>query len=108
MLDYHGYPAAVAARPRIPARDTLPVVSVTPRAVRRFLTRHPASPVIFLWEYIATGAWTRDVPGKTFPPALYLQSVRTLRQFGYCPVSDTGFPITGHLTVLSRAGCSRT
>jgi hypothetical protein len=107
MLYYRGYPAAVAASPRIPARDTLPVVSVTPRAVRRFLTRHAASPVIFLWEYVAPGAWTRDVPGKTFPPALYQQSVRTLRQFGYCPVSDTGFPITGHLTVLSRAGCSR-
>jgi hypothetical protein len=108
MLYYRGYPTAVATRPRIVARDTLAVVSVTPRAVRRFLARHPASPVIFLWEYIATGPWTRDVPGKTFPPALYQQSVRTLRQFGYCPVSDTGFSITGHLTVLSRAGCSRT
>jgi hypothetical protein len=108
MLYYRGYPTAVAASPRIPARDTLAVVSVTPRAVHRFLTRHAASPVIFLWEYIATGAWTHDVPGKTFPPALYQQSVRTLRQFGYCPVSDTEFSITGHLTVLSRAGCSRT
>ena len=34
--------------------------------------------------------------------------VQALRQFGYCPVSDTGFPISGHLTVLTRAGCSRT
>jgi len=108
MLNYQGYPPAVAARARIPARDTLAVVRVTPRAVHRFLTRHAASPVVFLWEYVAPGAWTRDVPGKTFPPALYQQSVRTLRQFGYCPVSDIGFPITGHLTVLSQAACSRT
>jgi len=108
MLNYQGYPTAVAARPRIPARDTLAVVRVTPRAVHRFLTRHAASPVIFLWEYVAPGAWTHNVPGKTFPPALYRQSVQALRQFGYCPVSDTGFPISGHLTVLTRAGCSRT
>jgi 4-amino-4-deoxy-L-arabinose transferase-like glycosyltransferase len=108
MLDYHGYPATVAARPRIPARDTFPVVRVTPRAVRRFLTRHAASPVIFLFEYVASGAWTRDVPGKTFPPAFHQQSLRTLRQFGYCPVSDVGFSITGHLTILSRAGCTGT
>jgi hypothetical protein len=107
MRNYQGYPAAVAARPRIPARDTLPVVRVTPAAVRRFLTRHPGSPVIFLFEYVAPGAWTRDVPGRTFPPVLYRQSLRTLRAFGYCPVSDTGFPITGHLTMLSRAACAR-
>jgi hypothetical protein len=108
MRNYQGYPTAVAARPRIPARDTLSVVRVTPAAVHRFLTRHPGSPAIFLFEYVAPGAWTRDVPGKTFPPGLRQQSLRTLRQFGYCPVSDIGFPITGHLTVLSRAACPRT
>jgi hypothetical protein len=106
MDSYQGWPTAVADRPPVPPRNTLSVFRVTPAAVDRFLTGHPGSPVIFLFEYVAPGAWTHDVPGKTFPPGLHQQSLRTLRQFGYCPVSDIGFPITGHLTVL-RA-CSNT
>jgi hypothetical protein len=100
MDSYHGWPPAVATRPPVLSGSTISVFHVTPGAVRRFLAGHPGSPVIFLFEYAAPGAWTHDVPGKTFPPGLHRQSLRTLRQFGYCPVSDTGFAITGHLTVL--------
>jgi hypothetical protein len=100
MDSYQGWPLAVARRPPVPPGNTISVYRVTPGSVRRFLAGHRENPVIFLFEYVAPGAWTRDVAGKTFPPGQHQQSLRTLRQFGYCPVSDIGFPITGHLTVL--------
>jgi hypothetical protein len=97
MHYYAGYPAAVAARPAIPARNTLPVYYVTPAAVGRFLRAHPASPAIFLLEY--------NIPGGTFPAALHQESLTTLRRFGYCPTREFGYPATGHMTVLLRGAC---
>jgi hypothetical protein len=99
MDSYQGWPEAVTARLPVPARDTISVVRVTPRAVGPFLATHPRSPVIFLLEY--------DVPGNTFPPALHQQSLQTLRRFGYCPTRGFAYRITGHLTVL-KAGCAKT
>lgn len=98
MNSYQGWPSAVAARPAIPPRNTIPVYYVTPGAVARFLAAHPRSPVIFLLEYL--------IPGNTFPRWRHLQSLQTLRGFGYCPVSDTAYPMTGLLTVLRP--CPRT
>ncbi len=94
MDQYTRWPAALAQRPRIPADDTLSVVYVTPGAVEGFLAAHPASRTIFLLEF--------RIPGNTFPPSRHLQSLQTLRQFGYCPVSNTGYPITGQLTTLKK------
>lgn len=99
MDQYSGYPAAVAQRPRIPADDTLSVVYVTPGAVKGFLAAHPGSRTIFLLEFI--------IPGNTFPRWRHLQSLQTLQRFGYCPTSDVGYRLTGHLTVL-KADCPRT
>lgn len=96
---YQGDPPKVAALPRIPARNTLSVVYVTPAAVGRFLAAHPGSPAIFLLELNLP-------PGTRFPRWAHQESLNTLRRFGYCPVSDIGYTITGHLTVL-RAGCSK-
>jgi hypothetical protein len=99
MQMYQGDPPNVAALPRIPARNTISVVYVTPAAVRRFLAAHPGSPTVFLLEF--------DVPpGDLFPRWAHQESLNTLRRFGYCPVSDVAYPLTGQLTVL-RAGCSR-
>lgn len=98
MDSYQGWPEPVAARLPVPARDTISVVRVTPGAVEPFLAGHPRSPVVFLLEY--------NVPGNTFPRSLHLQSLRTLRGFGYCPARGFAYPITGHLTVLQA--CSRT
>jgi hypothetical protein len=98
MENYRGYPAAIAARPRVPARNTISVVYVTPGAVDRFLATHAGSPAVFLLEY--------NLPGYLFPSWAHQQSLETLRRFGYCPTSDTTYPITGHLTIL-RAGCSK-
>lgn len=99
MESYQGWPTTVAARPRIPARNTISVIYVTPGAVDRFLAAHPRSPAVFLLEY--------NVPGGAFPRSLHEESLRTLRRFGYCPTRDVSYPNTGHLTVL-RAGCSKT
>lgn len=99
MEKYRGYPEAVAARPRVPARNTISVVFVTPGAVDHFLAAHAGSPAIFLLEF--------NLPGYRFPPWAHQESLNTLRRFGYCPVSDIAYPVTGHLTVL-RAGCSKT
>jgi 4-amino-4-deoxy-L-arabinose transferase-like glycosyltransferase len=98
MESYQGYPPRVAARPRIPARSTLPVAYVTRRAVRRFLAAHPGSPAVFLLEYIL-------FPDR-FPASAHQQSVTTLRGFGYCPTRVIPLPDTGKLTVLTRAGCA--
>jgi hypothetical protein len=98
MQRYQGYPAPVAARPRIPARSTLPVVYVTRGAVHRFLAAHPGSPAVFLLEY--------DFSGGRFPAWAHRQSVATLRRFGYCPTREIPLPDTGQLTVLTRAGCA--
>jgi hypothetical protein len=92
MDHYTGYPAAVAARPRIPARNTIAVAYVTPAAVRRFLAAHPGSPAIFLLEY--------EFSRYRFPRWAHQQSLLTLRRFGYCPVREIAYPVTGHLTVL--------
>jgi hypothetical protein len=97
---YQGYPPNVAALPRIPARNTISVVYVTPAAVDGFLAAHPGRPAIFLLEFNLP-------PATRFPSWAHQESLNTLRRFGYCPVSDVGYPLTGHLTVL-RAGCSRT
>ena len=99
MGQYRGWPQAVADRPRIPARNTIAVVLVTPVAVDRFLAAHPGSAVIFLLEY--------NFPGYGFPRWAHQQSLDTLRRFGYCPTRDITYPITGHLTIL-RAGCAKT
>jgi hypothetical protein len=96
---YPGWPRAVAARPRIPPRDTISVVYVTPGAVDRFLAAHPGRPAVFLLEF--------NLPGYRFPRWAHQESLRTLRRFGYCPARDIAYPITGHLTVL-KAGCSKT
>ena len=98
MNSYQGYPAATAARPAIAARDTLVVFLVTPAAVERFLARHPDSPAIMLLELV--------IPGNTFPARLHRESLQTLHRFGYCPVREFGYRITGHLTVLVRHGCT--
>jgi hypothetical protein len=98
MNRYQGYPARVAARPRIPASRTLPVAYVTPGAVHRFLAAHPGSPAIFLLEYIL-------FPDR-FPASAHQQSLTTLRQFGYCPTREIPLSYTGELTVLTRAGCA--
>jgi hypothetical protein len=99
MDTYQGDPPNVAALPRIPARNTLSVAYVTPAAVDRFLAAHPGSPAVFLLEF--------TLPGYRFPQWAHQESLNTLRRFGYCPVSDVWYPLTGQLTVL-RAGCSRT
>ena len=99
MESYSGWPSAIAARPRIPARDTISVVYVTPGAVDRFLAAHPGSPAIFLLEF--------NLPGYRFPRWAHQESLQTLRRFGYCPTRDIAYPITGHLTILG-AGCSKT
>jgi hypothetical protein len=94
MDQYTGWPAPLARRPSVPAADTLSVVYVTPGAVRSFLAAHPGSQTIFLLEFI--------IPGNTFPPSLHLQSVATLRQFGYCPVANSSYAVTGQLTTLKK------
>jgi len=99
MDNYQGYPAAVTARAPIPAGNTLAVVYVTPPAVARFLAAHPGSPVVFLLEY--------DVPGATFPRWLHEESLRTLRQYGYCAAREIPLRYTGALTIARRTGCSR-
>jgi hypothetical protein len=99
MESYSGWPTAVAARPRIPAQDTISVVFVTPRAVDRFLAAHSRSRNAFLLEF--------NLPGNRFPDWAHQRSLQTLRRFGYCPTRDIAYPITGHLTILS-AGCSKT
>ena len=91
MRDYTGYPADVAADPAIPATSTLSVQYVTPQAVRGFLRAHPNRPAVFLLEL--TGG---DVT------ALHQDSLRTLRQFGYCATREFSYPDTGWLTVLTR------
>ena len=97
MNSYPGWAATVAARPAIPARNTISVYSVRPATIGQFLRAHPGSPAIFLLEYI--------IPGNTFPPAMHQQSLTTLRQFGYCPTREFSYAFTGHLTVLVRGAC---
>ena len=99
MDKYQGWTGAVAQRPPIPGRNTLAVFYVTPRAVERFLTAHPSSPVVFLLEY--------DVPGATFPRWLHQESLRTLARYGYCAAHEIPLRYTGALTIVRRAGCSR-
>lgn len=103
MTMYQGYPAQVARLPGIPARNTISVAYVTPGAVGRFLSAHPGSPAIFLLEFNLPG---NGSGGGGFPRWAHQESLRTLRRFGYCAVSDIAYPITGHLTVL-RADCPR-
>jgi hypothetical protein len=99
MDKYQGWTGAVAARPPIPAARTLAVFYVTPRAVARFLAAHPGSPEVFLLEY--------DVPGATFPRWLHQDSLRTLARYGYCAAHEIPLRYTGALTIVRRAGCSR-
>jgi hypothetical protein len=97
MDKYQGWAGAVAARPPIPAANTLAVVSVTPRAVARFLAMHPGRPVVFLLEY--------RLPGNRFPSWAHQQSLRTLRLFGYCSAHEIPLRYTGALTIVRRTGC---
>jgi hypothetical protein len=97
MDKYQGWTGAVARRPPIPARNTLAVVYVTPRAVGRFLAAHPGSPVVFLLEY--------DVPGGRFPRWLHQESLDTMARYGYCTASEIPMRRTGALTIVRRAGC---
>ena len=97
MDNYQGWTGAVAARPPIPAANTLAVVYVTPRAVARFLAAHPDSPEVFLLEY--------DVPGATFPRSAHQQSWRTLRRYGYCSAREIPLRYTGALTIVRRTAC---
>jgi hypothetical protein len=97
MNKYQGWTGAVAARPPIPAANTLPVYYVTPPAVARFLAAHPGSPVIFLLEY--------DVHVATFPRWAHEQSLRTLRRFGFCSAREIPLRYTGALTIVRRGGC---
>ena len=99
MDEYQGFPAAVAARPAIPASNTLAVYRVTPGAVARFLAAHPGSRVVFLLEYL--------VPGATFPQSLHEESLRTLARYGYCTAREIPLRYTGALTIVRRTGCSR-
>jgi hypothetical protein len=99
MIQYRGYPARVAALPRIPARNTLSVVYVTPSTVDRFLAGHHGSPAIYLLEL--------NLPGNWFPPQRHEESLATLRRFGYCPVSGVSYSLTGQMTVL-KPGCAKT
>jgi len=98
MKWYQGYRAPVAAGPRIPAGNTISVPYVTPGAVSRFLAAHPGAPAIFLLEYVL-------FPDR-FPASAHQQSLTTLRRFGYCPTHEIAYPVTGQLTVLTRAGCT--
>jgi hypothetical protein len=97
METYRGFPAAVAARPAIPASNTLAVAYVTPRAVDRFLAAHPRSQVVYLLEY--------DVPGAKFPRRVHEESLRTIRQFGFCSAREIPLTYTGALTIVRRGGC---
>jgi hypothetical protein len=97
MNKYEGWTGAVAARPPIPASNTLPVYYVTPNAVARFLAAHPGSPVIFLLEY--------DVHVATFPRWAHEQSLRTLRRYGFCSAREIPLRYTGALTIVRRTGC---
>ena len=97
MDNYQGWTGAVAARPPIPAANTLAVVYVTPRAVTRFLAAHPDSPEVFLLEY--------DVPGAAFPRSVHQQSLRTLRRYGYCSAREIPLRYTGALTIVRRTAC---
>jgi hypothetical protein len=99
MDNYQGYPAAVAARPPVPAGNALAVYRVTPPAVARFLAAHPGSQVVFLLEYL--------VPGATFPRSMHEESLRTLARYGYCTAREIPLPYTGALTIVRRTGCSR-
>jgi hypothetical protein len=99
MDKYRGWTGAVAARPPIPAANTLAVSYVTPRAVARFLAAHPGSPEIFLLEYLN--------PRARFPGWLHQDSLSTLAQFGYCAAREIPLRYTGALTIVRRAGCSR-
>jgi hypothetical protein len=94
---YQGYRAGIAARPAIPAANTISVFYVTPAAVTRLLASHPGAPAIFLMEFY--------MPWGTPSPALHRQSLRTLRRFGYCPASETTYAATGQLTVLLKSRC---
>jgi hypothetical protein len=100
MESYAGWPGATAGRPRIPAQDTLSIVYVTPAAADRFLAAHRGSPAVFLMELNLP-------PGDRFPRWAHQESLQTLRRFGYCPVRDIAYPLTGHLTIL-KAGCPPT
>jgi hypothetical protein len=99
MRYYRGYPAAIAARPEIPASNTLSVFYVTPAALHRFLAAHPASPAIFLFEFF--------MPWGAPSAPLHQQSLRTLREFGYCPTRQITYQVTGQLTMLIRGGCAK-
>jgi hypothetical protein len=100
MNYYQGYPTQTAARPAIPAGNTISVSYVTPATVTRFLASHPGAPAIFLLEF--------NLPGGSPSPLLHQQSLRTLRRFGYCPTSQRTYAATGLLTVLVKDACTTT
>ncbi len=99
MNQYQGYPATIAALPRVPSRNTIAAFYITPSAVDKFLAAHRGAPKVFLLEF--------NLPGYLFPEWAHAESLATLRRFGYCPVSDVTYPVTGHLTTLT-ANCAKT
>jgi hypothetical protein len=95
---YQGYQAGIAARPVISAGNTISVFYVTPAAVTRLLASHAGAPAVFLMEF--------NMPWGAPSPTLHEQSLRTLRRFGYCPVSETTYAATGQLTMLAKGACT--
>lgn len=93
MDSYGGYPARIAAGTPIPAANTISVVTITPAAVDALFHAHPHSPAVFLLELAGSGP-------------LHTESLRTLRQFGYCATRSFSYPGTGRLTVLTRSACT--
>jgi 4-amino-4-deoxy-L-arabinose transferase-like glycosyltransferase len=93
MDSYRGYPARIAAGAAIPAAKTISVLYVTPAAVGAFLRAHPHSPAVFLLELTGGDGAHRD-------------SLRTLRQFGYCATRGFSYADTGRLTMLTRSACA--
>lgn len=101
MNNYQGYPASVARLPRIPDSDSISVYRLTPASVAAFLTAHPHSPAIYLLELDAKVA-------KSLPAFMHKQDLRTLKQFGYCPVRSSSYPLFGNVVVFTQGACHGT
>jgi hypothetical protein len=99
MHSYQGDPPSIARLPTVAASDTTSVFVVTPASVGSFMAAHPGSRAVFLLEF--------NIPGGTFPRSLHQESLQTLRRYGYCPVREFAYKVTGHMTVLDRAACRR-
>jgi hypothetical protein len=97
MNSYQGWPASIARLPVIPASDTASVRSLTPASIGAFLAAHRRSQTIFVLELVQPDG---------IPESLHRQSMRTLRQYGYCPVhKGDSYPQLGDLTVVHKGAC---